>query len=122
MVAIVVLSIVWGGAMASQLVAGDLVQTGRETAVASSDLQTCMERMLLEPTVDLPRPGSAFEHGQPVALFEELHLSSQRIVATYPGYTPGGDVPDPLTIRLTLTWLDFKGRPRTLRLDSLRVR
>ncbi len=122
MVAIVVLSIVWGGAMASQLVAGDLVQTGRETAVASSDLQACMERMLLEPTEDLPRAGSAFEHGQPVPLFEGLHLSSQRIIATYPGYVPGGAVPDPLAIRLTVTWLDFKGRPRTLWLDSMRVR
>lgn len=122
MVAIVVLSIVWGGAMASQLVAGDLVQTGRETAVASSDLQACLERMWLEPTEGLPRPGSNFEHEQPVPMFEGLHLASQRIVATYPGYTPGGAVPDPLPIQLTVTWLDFKGRPRVLRLNSMRVR
>lgn len=122
MIAIVVLAIVWGGAMGSQLVAGDMVQTGRETAIASADLQACMERMLLEPVQNLPTPGSAFEHDQPVPLFEGLHLDGERIVATYPGYVPGGAVPDPLPILLTITWLDFKGRPRTMQLTSMRVR
>lgn len=122
MVSIVVLAIVWGGAMGSQIVAGDLVQTGRETVVMSTDLQTCMERMVLEATENLPRAGSAFEHGQPIAIFENLHLPGERIVATYPGYVPGGAVPDPLPILLTATWRDFKGRTRTLQLRSMRVR
>lgn len=119
---IVILVIVWGGALSSQLAASDLVQTGRETAIASADLQSCMERVLVMPITEIPIAGSAFESGQPIALYEELHLDSERVVATYPGYAPGGAVPDPLTIVLTITWRDFDGRQRTMDLATQKTR
>jgi hypothetical protein len=78
--------------------------------------------MLLESTENLPQAGSDFAHGQPVPFFEDLHLDQERIVATYPGYVPGGPVPEPLPVVLTITWRDFKGRPRTMQLASMRVR
>jgi len=118
----VILVIVWGGALSSQLAASDLVQTGRETAIASTDLQSCMERILLEQVEEIPLEGSEFEEGQPIGLFEGLHLDSERIVPNYPGYTPGGAVPDPLPIVLTITWRDFSGRQRTMQLRSMKTR
>lgn len=122
MLTLVILMIVWGAALGSQLAASGLVQTGRETAIASADLQSCMERMLILPPQELPVAGSDFEVDRPIAIFEELHLDSQRIVATYPGYVPGGPVPDPLTIVLTTTWRDSDGRERTMQLRTIRTR
>lgn len=121
-ITLVILVIVWGGALSSQLAASDLVQTGRQTAIASTDLQSCMDRILLEPIDSVPIAGSPFEADLPIALFEELHLDSERIVPNYPGYVPGTEIPDPLTIVLTITWRDFDGRQRTMQLATLRTR
>ena len=120
MITITILVVVWGGAMSSQLAASDLVMTGRETSIASADLQSCMERVLSMPHRDIPIAGSEFEAGEPIELYENLHLSAQRMVATYPGYVPGQPVPDPLQIVITITWNDFDGRPRTMWLSSMR--
>lgn len=120
MLTITILVVVWGGAMSSQMAASDLVMTGRETGIASADLQSCMERVLSTPHSQIPIAGSEYEAGQPIELYEELHLGNQRIVATYPGYVPGTEVPDPLPIVLTITWNDFEGRPRTMWLSSMR--
>jgi hypothetical protein len=70
----------------------------------------------------IPVAGSPFEAGQPIAAFEGLHLKDERIVATYPGYTAGLAVPDPLQIVLTATWTDFRGRPRNMRIACLKTR
>jgi prepilin-type N-terminal cleavage/methylation domain-containing protein len=120
MITITLLVVVWGGAMSSQMAASDLVMTGRETSIASVDLQSCMERILSAAHADIPLAGSEFEDGQPVQLYEELHLANQRVVATYPGYVAGQPVPDPLTIVLTVTWNDFEGRPRTMQLSTIK--
>ena len=121
-VTMVILLVVWGGALSSQLAASDLVQTGRETAIASTDLQSCMERILLMPVAQIPVEGSPFEAGEPIALFESLHLDEQRIVPEYPGYVAGGPVPDPLPIVLTTTWRDFNGRTREMQLRCMKTR
>lgn len=120
MVTITILVVVWGGAMASQMAASDLVMTGRETSIASADLQSCMERALSMAHAEIPLPGSDFESGQPIELYQELHFGGQSIVATYPGYVVGQPVPDPLAIVLTMTWNDFDGRPRTMQLSTMR--
>lgn len=120
MITITILVVVWAGAMSSQMAASDLVMTGRETGIASADLQSCMERLLSMPHGQIPIAGSEFEDGEPVELYEDLHLSNQRIVATYPGYVAGAPVPDPLAVVITLTWNDFEGRPRTMQLSSMR--
>jgi len=110
------------GALGSQLVSHDLVRTTRETDAATTDLQAAMEQLLLRGLDQIPVASSPFESGQPIAAFEGLHLKDQRIVATYPGYTPGLAVPDPLQIVLRATWTDFRGRPRSMQIACLKTR
>jgi hypothetical protein len=98
------------------------MSTSRDTNIAMGDLQACMERLLIERLVNLPVPGSEFEAGQPVAGFTNLHLQNEVIVASYPGYVPGDPVPDPLTIVLTLSWLDAQGHTRLEVLRSMKTR
>ena len=57
----------------------------------------------------------------PCAEFDGLHLRDERLVVTYPGYT-AGSAPDPLPIVVTVSWSDFKGRARSLRLMSMKAR
>ena len=122
MMTITILVVVWGGATASQMAASDLVMTGRETGIATADLRACMERLLVLPVEEIPAQDGEFAPDQPIALYEELHLSDQRIVASYPGYTAGDPVPDRLPIVLRMTWNDFEGRPRTMELATLKAR
>lgn len=122
MVAISILLFAVSGAVASQVYSQRLASTGAETSAAMADLQTCMERILLRPVETIPVAGSAFEANQPVAAFEGLHLTGERIVPTYPGYVVGGAVPDPLEIVLTITWRDHGGRTRMLRLACMKTR
>ena len=78
------------GALGSQLVSHDLVQTTKETDAATTDLQAAMEQLLLRGPDQIPVAGSPFQAGQPIVAFENLRLKDERLVATYPGYTPGG--------------------------------
>ena len=110
------------GALGSQLVSNDLMQNTRETDAATTDLQAAMEQVLLLAPAQIPIAGSDFQSGQPIADFERLHLKNERIIATYPGYTVGLPVPDPLQIVLTATWTDFRGRPRSMRIACLKTR
>ncbi len=100
----------------------DLVQTTRETDTATSDLQAAMEQILLRSPDQIPIAGSPFQAGLPIAAYSDLHLRGERMVASYPNYAGGASVPDPLQIRLTLTWSDFKGRARTMRIATTRTR
>lgn len=120
--AIGVLLVAVVAAFGSQLTSFRLMSSSREDNTAIGDLAACMEEVLLEAVDTLPVAGSDFEHGASIAAYEDLHLRDQRIVATYPGYTPGGAVPDPLTIVLTTTWRDQRGIARSLTLRSLKVR
>ena len=110
------------GALGSQLVSRNLVRTTRETAAATTDLQAAMEQILLRAPDQIPVAGSPFQAGRPIAAFENLHLQSERIVPSYPDYTAGLPVPDPLQIVLTVTWNDFRGRPRNMRIACLKTR
>lgn len=110
------------GALGSELVSNNLVRTTRETDAATTDLQAAMEQLLLRGSDQIPIAGSPFQSDQPIAAFEGLHLRNERIVSTYPGYTAGLPVPDPLQIVLTMTWTDFRGNPRTMRIACLKTR
>jgi type II secretory pathway pseudopilin PulG len=122
MVAVGVLFLAVVAAFGSQLASFRLMSSSREDKVAMADLAACMEEILVRPVAELPLPGGDFAHDTPVAAYENLHLRNQRLVATYPGYTLGGVVPDPLQILLTATWRDGQGHTKRLELRSLRVR
>jgi len=121
MVAVGVLIVATLSAFSSQLTSIRLVNNSRQTDTAIADLRGCMEQVLVLQTDEIPIPGSDFEAGEAVAMYTDLHLADQRIVATYPGYA-GGAIPNPLPIVLTMTWSDALGRPRTQRLRSMKSR
>jgi type II secretory pathway pseudopilin PulG len=122
MLAIGVLLIAVLATLRSQASSMDLVQTTRETDTATSDLQAAMEQILLRSPDQIPIAGSPYAAGQPIAAFTDLHLHDERLVPTYPNYAGGTSVPDPLQIQLTLSWSDYKGRARTLRIATTRTR
>lgn len=122
MVAIAVLLVAVMAAFSSQLTAMSLVSSSRDTNAAMSDLQACMEQLLTRQLDGIPIAGSDYEAGQPVAAYDALNLQGEQIVPTYPGYVAGNPVPDPLPIVLRCTWNDSGGRPRFLKLRSMKVR
>jgi len=121
MIASMVLVVAVLATFGSQLKARDLLDTARETQVATAELQAAMERILLLQIDRIPGPASLYADGQPIAAFENRNLDGERIVADYPGYA-GGTVPDPLPIVLTITWNDPRDRLRTLTLRSMKTR
>lgn len=118
MAAIVLLTVIVGGVVGAQLAATNLTRTARDTSLATSDVSAAMEEVLLSASDEIP---IAYPTGVPIARWNGLHLDAQQIVPTYPNMA-GGVVPDPLEIRLTLTWNDFAGRPRSMALDTVKVR
>ena len=122
MIAIGVLLVAVLGTFSSHLVSQNLVSTTRETDAATTDLQAAMEQILLRSPDQIPIVGSPFRANQPIVAFNNLHLRNEQLVPSYPGYAGGAAVPDPLQIVLTATWTDFKGRPRSMRIASLRTR
>jgi type II secretory pathway pseudopilin PulG len=121
-IAFAVLMIAVMSALSSQLTSMQLMDSSRETNAAMSDLQGCMERLLLVRLDEIPVAGSDYEAGQNVDAYTNLHLSNETIVPTYPGYVAGGAIPDPLPIVLTLNWSDPRGHQRRLTLSSMKTR
>jgi len=108
--------------MRMQLVALDLTKTARETTTAMADLESALEEIFLLPADNIPVAGGGYAPGLPIAKFNDRHLRGERIVPAYPGYVAGGVVPDPLEVVLTATWNDFAGRPRSVRLSSMKAK
>lgn len=121
LVAITIASIVLVGVGLAQSVCFELNRTSQETLAATSDLEAAMEGLLLLPLEEITDPSGPYAPGQSIAAFEGLHLEEERIVASYPGLT-GAVVPDPLEVRLSLTFQDYAGRPRALTLASMKTR
>ena len=121
LVAITIATIVLVGVGMAQSVCFELGRTSQETLTATADLESAMEALLLLPLEEIPAAGSPYAPGRSIAAYEGLHLENERIVASYPNYA-GTLVPDPLEIRLTLSFNDFAGRPRSLSISSLRTR
>jgi type II secretory pathway pseudopilin PulG len=122
MIAVGLLLVAVLAALRTQTTSMELVQTTRETDTATSDLQAAMEQILLRSPDQIPIAGSLYAAGQPIAAYTDLHLRNERMLANYPNYVVGATVPDPLQIQLTLTWTDFKGRPRAMRIATTRTR
>lgn len=122
MIAITVLAVAVLSTFITQISSHNLMRTSRETNVAMADAEAAMDRLLLLPVDEIPVAGSLFAAGQPVAAFTNLHLDNETIVPTYPGYAGVGPIPDPLQIVLTVTWNDYAGRQRIIRLSSMKTR
>lgn len=118
MIAVVLLAIGVLSAFYGQVSALNLLRGMRERNTAMSDLEACMETILAEPLLDIP---GNFPGDVPVPAYNDLHLNAQQLTPSYPGFA-GGPVPEPLEILLTATWDDWRGRPQTIRLASVRTR
>jgi prepilin-type N-terminal cleavage/methylation domain-containing protein len=120
---IAILLMVFGvlSAFYSQITAANLLRSLREHNAAVADLETCMERIMLLPIDVIPRPTGLYASGAPIAAFTNLHLPGEQIVATYPNMV-AATVPDPLEIRLTATWNDWRGRQQSLPLTTMKTR
>ena len=123
MVAIGVLLIAILSAFGSQLTSMNLVTLSREMDTAVTDAQACMESILTLPADQIPLATSAYADGQEISGY--TNLSDETLIATYPGFPTGSvdpaDVPDPLEIVLTLSWADHEGRPRSVKLTSVKM-
>jgi hypothetical protein len=123
MVAIGVMMVAILSAFGSQLTSMNLVTISRETDTAVTDLQACMESILVMETDQIPLQSSPYGDGREISGFD--NLPSETLIATYAGFPTGSDdprdVPDPLEIVLTLTWNDHKGRARSAALISVKT-
>ncbi|MEM7515807.1 MAG: type II secretion system protein [Planctomycetota bacterium] len=108
------------GTAGTQVSTRRLIRTSAESRIAMTDLQAVMEEILLQPLDQIPT--GAFAPGQSIEAWDDRHLREQRIVAEYPDWVAGGDLPDPLEIRLQVTWSAFDGTNRRLSLSSLKTR
>ena len=122
MIGVVILVVALTAAIGSQVISHNLLRTSRETNTAMGDLEGAMELAILVAPGNLPVPASEFANGRPIARFNGLHLRNQTITATYPTYTAGLAVPDPLEVVMTVRWNDYLQRPRTLSLSTMRTR
>ena len=114
-VATSILLLATAAAFGSQLASFGMIDSSRDASVAMNDLEACMEQVLTQSADNIPL---RFPAGERIAGFNELHLRGQVVVPSYPNYAGAGDVPDPLDIVLTSTWLDGRGRPQLLTLST----
>ncbi|MEM9380527.1 MAG: type II secretion system protein [Planctomycetota bacterium] len=118
LISISVLLVATVAAFGSQIASFGVIDSSRDASVAMTELEVCMERMLAISADEVVDPNGDYTAGQPVAEFNELHLSGESIVPSYPNYAGAGAPPDPLDVVLTATWLDRRGRPQRLTLST----
>jgi hypothetical protein len=121
LIAIAVATIVLVSVGVAQSVCFELHRTSQDTIAATADLESAMEEILLLAPDEIVDPSGPYAAGQSIAAYEDLHLENERIVAEYPGWA-GGEVPDPLAIRLTIEFEDHAGRQRSMSIATLRTR
>ena len=106
----------------TQLTCISLLRTSRETKVAVTELDTAMEAILSLPLEDIPDPAGPYAPDTAIAAFTGRYLENEAIQVRYPNLIAGNPVPDPLEIELTLTWNDYAGRERELRVVGAQAR
>jgi hypothetical protein len=121
MVAIAILLLAMAGALSTQLEALDLLHDSEEMTTAMVDLQAVMEEVLLLQPQNIPNPDGPFAEGEPIDVLDNMGLQDEAVVAEYPTWDEGQAVPDPLEVRLRITWTSHRGRPRELTLTTLRT-
>ena len=106
-------------AFSSQVSSVNLLRASRESNTAMADLQTAMEEVLVRTIDNMP---VVHPPGQAIPAYTNLNLTNQTITPSYPTYAGVGPVPDPLEIILTMTWQDWRGRPMTAQLATVKAR
>ncbi|MFT4541936.1 MAG: prepilin-type N-terminal cleavage/methylation domain-containing protein [Planctomycetota bacterium] len=119
MIAIGVLVVAVMSAVSSQITSMNLMTTSRESNRAMSELQSAMERVLLDLPDQIP---VNYPEDTPVEFYSGLNLQNEVIVPSYPTLVAIDDIPDPLPIVLTITWRDYGARPRSLTLATMKTR
>ncbi len=122
MISIVVIMVAVVGAAQAQFSARNLLQQSRETKSALSDVQAAMEELLILPPDEIVDAAGPFAPNQAIAAWNDRHLRNERITVDFPGFVAGGPLPDPLTIRLTITWTGQRGDARTTSITTLKTR
>jgi type II secretory pathway pseudopilin PulG len=107
-------------AVSSQLAALNLMRTARENDTATAELGAAMETVTGQQIDSLPT-SALYGDGVTIANFTDRVLRDERVVTAYPGYAPG-NVPNPLTIVMTLSWTDWAGRPAQMRVATMKAR
>lgn len=102
----------------AQVRSASLTDSSLGMTVAISDLEACMEELLIESASSIP---NQFPAGEPIAVYDGLHLLNQQITPAYPGWIAGSPAPDPLEIVLTAQWTDKTGHVQRLRLVTAKA-
>jgi len=116
MVSTAVLSVVMLGAFSSHVVSRNGVRESREVSLASQQLRSVMDRLLLLTVDELIDPAGPFPIGAELDPGGPT-LRDQVLVLSTPGYQPGEPAPPVLDLQLVLTWTTQRGRARTLTLS-----
>ena len=106
-------------AFATQVMSGQMIDSSEDVTIVVSDLQMCMEEMLLQSAEDMP---VVYPAGVEVPGYSGLHLRNEDILPSYLNWTAGDPIPDLLEIELTATWLDGVGRIRRQKLLTAKAR
>ena len=93
----------------------------RLRSVTIPDDYAAMEEVLLQPIDQIPAAGF-YPPNQAIAAYTNLNLNGETVTPTYPNYGGVGPVPDPLEIVLSMTWQDWRGRPMTAQLATVKAR
>jgi prepilin-type N-terminal cleavage/methylation domain-containing protein len=115
MFAITILVIGVMGAFTTQLGSLGVITAGQETSKATMELQAAMESLLVSDPDDMVVD---FPADVPIPAFTDRNLRNELMVPSYPNWDGIGPIPSSLDVRLTLTWDDFEGRQRSLRLNT----
>lgn len=115
MVAITVLLVSLAAAFGSQVASFGVIDSSRDSTLAMTELERCMEEVLTKSSDNIPVDYPA---GEPISGYDDVRLKQQSIVSRFPDYAGSGAVPDPLEVVLEATWLDSRGRPQRLTLTT----
>ena len=118
-VAITILLIGTLAAFGTQVVSGQIIDSSEDITIVVSDLETCMEEMLLQSADDMP---SHYPEGVEVPGYSNLHVAAQEITPEYLNWSAGDAIPDVLEIELTATWFDGSGRVQRQTLLTTKAR
>jgi len=118
LVAATVMTLAILGSLSAHAGSQKLARNARDTERAMSDLQAALEEVLLSPLEEVT---TDFPNGAPIAAYDDLHLTGEQIVVTYPNFV-GGTPPDPLEVAVTVTWRGNAAGTRSLSLNTAMTR